>query len=66
MWLNIFASIDSGYLVRVASCVRKICPPTSKVMIESDIVIDNYIGTTVLIGTAYVGKRDDAKWKTAY
>ena len=38
MWLNIVASIDSGYLVKVLSCVLKICPPTSKVMIESDIL----------------------------
>ena len=41
IWLNIVASIDSGYLVKVLSCVRKIFPPTSKVMIGSDILIDN-------------------------
>ena len=46
MWLNIVASIDSGYLVKVLSCVLKICPPTSKVMIESD--IGNYIESLII------------------
>ena len=47
-WLNIAASIEPGYLVKVLIRVLNICPPTSKVMMSEDMLIWGVILTILL------------------